>query len=673
MARWNAHGPVRLRMSVAALGFLATAPFGLLAPPPTAQACGGLFCNARPPDPFAPLPVAQDGENVVFSITKDPAGGAPTLQAHIQILYTGDAEKFSWIVPVDAAPTLSTGTDRLFSALASLTRPVFRPTYETSGTCRGGLPTGAGGAGGAAGGSMAAGSGGSSGSGGGVTVVFQGAVGPFQSAVITSTDPAALKTWLVDNGYVVEDAAAEIIDAYVRENKYFVALKLLNGVGVRSIRPIVLTFRGVEACVPLRLTAIAANPDMPVMVWVLADRRVAPRGFHEMAIDEARIDWLSSGSNYFGPKGLVSQAANEAGGNAFVTEYAGPSMIARGAVYTNGQIDLAVLRAAMTPPVYVQQLIGMGLGNDPLTLPLLAKYIPMPEAVKAMGVTESQFYGNLGFYWGQFAFPAYDLAGLTDEISTAIVTPRIEAQMMIDRHPYLTRLNTFISPEEMTKDPFFFEAADLPDVSNVHRAVIRTMCGEMEYLACNAPMRLELGDGRMVWLRAGSTSSSCQGRPASPTPALAAAPAAVGAWQRETSGEGTRVLDNTTKIAAAIVANNASFPEEERRFPTPTSAGAGGAGGGAGGSGPIGSGGTGGTTPPGSGGVFGGSGTGGMMPAGSGGILGGSGTGGTPVRPSATGNAGGCGCTAGRGAGSGPLSLALGAGLLVMVARRRRR
>ena len=84
-----------------------------------ASACGGLFCDGPPPDPFAPLPVAQNGENVVFSITKDPAGGAPTLQAHIQILYTGDAAKFSWVVPVDAAPTLSTGTDRLFTQLAA--------------------------------------------------------------------------------------------------------------------------------------------------------------------------------------------------------------------------------------------------------------------------------------------------------------------------------------------------------------------------------------------------------------------------------------------------------------------------------------------------------------------------------------------------------------------------
>ena len=94
---------------------------------------------------------------------------------------------------------------------------------------------------------------------------------------------------------------------------------------------------------PLRLTAIAANPDMPVLVWVLSDKRVAPRGYYEIMIDEARIDWLRSGSNYFGPTGLVSTAANEAGGNAFVTEFAGPSSVAQRTVYVNGTINLTTL------------------------------------------------------------------------------------------------------------------------------------------------------------------------------------------------------------------------------------------------------------------------------------------------------------------------------------------
>ncbi len=120
---------------VVAVMLAGLAAFVLLGMRGEAQACGGLFCNAPPPDPFAPLPVAQNGENVVFSITNDPAGGAPTLQAHIQILYTGDAAKFSWVVPVDAAPELSTGTDRLFSVLANATQPVFQANTEVSGTC----------------------------------------------------------------------------------------------------------------------------------------------------------------------------------------------------------------------------------------------------------------------------------------------------------------------------------------------------------------------------------------------------------------------------------------------------------------------------------------------------------------------------------------------------------
>jgi MYXO-CTERM domain-containing protein len=645
-----------------------------------ANACGGLFCNARPPDPFAPLPVAQNGENVVFSITKDPAGGAPTLQAHIQILYTGEAAKFSWVVPVDAAPELSTGTDRLFSQLASVTAPKFTTSPVIDGNC---IPapnsTGVGGAFGGTGTAGTTGGAGTGGSGvGGVMVNFQGAVGPFDAAVIKSDDATALKAWLTDNGYIISDQGSGLIDVYVRENKFFVALKLLNGVGVRSIQPIVLTFRGTEACVPLRLTAIAANPDMPVLVWVLSDKRVAPRGYYEMTIDEASINWLQNGTNYFGPTGLVSKAANEAGGNAFVTEYAGPSTVAQRSVYVNGTINLTTLMMAMTPPTYVQQLISMGLNTDPLMLPLLQKYIPMPDALKTMGsatcgsssgtggtggstgVTPSQFYGNISCYWNNYAFPAYDLAGLTQAISDSIVTPRINAQMMIDGHPYLTRLNTFISPEEMTKDPFFFESRDLGNISNVHTAVLRTMCGAAEYMACNAPQRIELADGRTFWVRAGSKATTCQGT--TPT-VLSNLPAAEVAFERAETGEGTRVLDNRAAIAAGIAASNAAFPNEQMRFPIPSGtggstgvAGTGGGNQGSGGAGGAGSGwgGMGGTASP---------------PAGGGGVSGPVGTGGAYPADN-VGSVSGCSCATGGDAGSGAVILAL-AGLFSV--RRRRR
>ena len=163
----------------------------------------------------------------------------------------------------------------------------------------------------------------------------------------------------------------------MRENKYFVALKLLNGVGVKSIQPIVLTFRGTEACVPLRLTAIAANPDMPVLVWVLSDKRVAPRGYFEIKIDEARIDWLRQRIELLRPDG-AGQPGRQRGGRQRVRR---PSTRARRRSRAPGlrrtaQINLTTLLMAMTPPAYVQQLISMGLASDPLMLPLLDEVHP---------------------------------------------------------------------------------------------------------------------------------------------------------------------------------------------------------------------------------------------------------------------------------------------------------
>jgi Uncharacterized protein conserved in bacteria (DUF2330) len=530
-----------------------------------ARACGGLFCNSRPPDPFAPLPVAQTGENVVFAIEKDPAGGATTLTAHIQILYAGDAAQFSWIVPVDAAPMIGVGTDRLFSTLAGLTQPQFFTQQVMDGQCipspavpangAGVFPPSLAGTGGAAG----------SVSGGGVIVSFMGAVGPYEASVIKSDDPIGLKTWLQDNGYVVSDQAAGLIDSYVRAGKYFVALKLLNGVGVKAIQPVVLTFKGIEPCVPLRLTAIAANPDMQVRMWVLADRRAVPKNFLEFKVDEARIDWLNGGANY---NALVTEAANEAGGNAFATEYAGAASIAARSLWTEGQFNLTALQAAMTPPAYVQALLNMGLANDSQTLVLLAKYIPMPAAVKAMGVTDSTFYGNLAFYWAQYRFPPYDLAMLTSDIASKIIEPRHTAQLMIDAHPYLTRLNTFISPEEMNVDPLFIINRDLPDVPLIHSATFRIICGNLKFMSCNAPVRLELPDGRMAWVRTGSTATTCTYRPFDLS-SLLPLPAAEIAWQREEVGEGTRMLDNTSVIQAGLMLNNNAFPAEQRMFPIP--------------------------------------------------------------------------------------------------------
>jgi hypothetical protein len=97
-----------------------------------AQACGGFFCD-RPQTP-TDLPVAQTGENVLFAMDPLPSG-LNHLEAHIQIFYTGPADRFSWVVPVDALPTLDVGSNAVFTALDTRTRPRLMVTRTREGVC----------------------------------------------------------------------------------------------------------------------------------------------------------------------------------------------------------------------------------------------------------------------------------------------------------------------------------------------------------------------------------------------------------------------------------------------------------------------------------------------------------------------------------------------------------
>src|SRR5690606_19090114 len=58
------------------------------------------------------------------------------------------------------------------------------------------------------------------------------------------------------------------------------------------------------------------------------------------------------------------------------------------------------------------------------------------------------------------------------------------------------------SPAEMTLDPVFVEDDGLPDVSNVHRAVLVTHCSDDHFLD-GAPQDLVIGEGTALDFRAG--------------------------------------------------------------------------------------------------------------------------------------------------------------------------
>jgi hypothetical protein len=519
-----------------------------------ARACGGFFCDA--PQVNQGPPIAQSGENVLFVMDTDPQTGQNRVEAHIQIVYTGTADQFSWVVPLTAAPELDTGTDALFSLIEPPTRPTFTTMYQQEGTCQGQSSGGGIGCGSFGGSSTKAedNAGGTGVNGGtpGVEVAFRGNVGPYEAITVRADDPQTLRDFLTNNGYYVSPAASKIIDDYVAAHDYFVALRLQQGKDSSAIQPIVLRLAANEACLPLKLTAIASTPDLRISVWVLAAARAVPLTYTEVSVNLAKLDWFSGGQNY---DQLLGTAADEAQGNAFSVEYAQPSGTVSSKLAQALQV-LPQLRIATNPSVYMSTLTAAGLAPTGDVLAALQRHIPEPPSLIAQGVTAQQFYQNLGNYYFSRPtdFTPFDPVALTTDLDMTVFQPLGKAQVLFGSHPYLTRLATFISPEEMTKDPLFVTNPDLGDVSNQHMAVAHVLCGDEDYSACSAPVRLQLEGGQDVWYKVGSTAGACRSN--YDRTDLDALPSADLGWRRDPQGMGDVIIDNTAAITAALTKHN---------------------------------------------------------------------------------------------------------------------
>jgi hypothetical protein len=292
-----------------------------------ASACGGLFCSS--PN----QPVNQAAERIVFS-----QNGDGTVTAVIQIMYQGSAQKFSWLLPISSVPTkddIAVASNVAFQRLQAATNPQYTLTVSVEGTCK---TTGRAGG---FGGSTTAGPGApptidnSNGGSKGVTVEASGTVGAFDWSVISVdasvADPSDLAVkWLTDNGYSVGEGAPGLIRPYLQDGLHLLALKLTKGSDVGSIRPLMLTYDAQSPMIPIKLTAVAANDDMGVMTWVLGSGRGVPQNYRSLELNEARINWFNASSNY---NAVVTAAADEAGGQGFVTEYAAKSSSLAGTVW----------------------------------------------------------------------------------------------------------------------------------------------------------------------------------------------------------------------------------------------------------------------------------------------------------------------------------------------------
>jgi MYXO-CTERM domain-containing protein len=509
--------------------------------PATASACGGFFCNTA-------QPVNQAAEGIIFA-----DNGDGTVTAVIQIKYQGPSTNFSWLLPISSVPKtdadIGVASDVAFQRLQSATNPAYSLTVQVEGTCKQQQDSGSLGAGGSASvgigsGPTAAGPGGN-----GVTVEASGVVGAFEWTVISLdkslADPSDVAvSWLKTNGYDVPSMAPKLLGPYLQDGMYLLALRLTKGADSGSIRPIVLTYKGTQPSIPIKVTAVAANDDMGVLTYVLGKARAVPQNYLSLELNEARINWFNAASNY---NSVVTDAANDAGGQGFVTEFAGPSSTLKQAIWTQSD-DLNWTSFKSTLYQSFSDFFTRAYQT-------YGQYDGFWDATRAAvtlpaGVTFDSFKLCPNCYAAQIQFdPATYLA----ELDKGVIEPIKLVQNLVDAHPELSRMYTTMSADEMTLDPLFTFNPDQRDVSNVHTAVRTIECNPSVY-QFEAPWRIDLPQGGVV---RGSANDANTGTWAA---ALSDLPPNRLIVRTGASGSGKVVEDDSGPIKNQLATYNATVP-----------------------------------------------------------------------------------------------------------------
>ena len=487
-----------------------------------AHACGGFWCSIDEP-------VNQTAERIVFVTNED------TTSVLIEIQYRGPSSKFAWVIPMPGKPEVTIASTRALDRLDEETRPEYRLERHVQGTCQvddygpghsvdaGGLAN-----------DEDAGEEGPA----GIMVLDRGTVGPYEYTTI-SLDPSLAQPaqtaimWLASNGYDLTGVDAKVLGPYLADGLNLLAFKLTKAAQQNSgsLRPIVLSYEGDTPMIPIRPTAVAAEPDMGVLVWAVAEARAVPENYKSLILNEALIDWFNPQGSY---RDVVTRAADEAGGQGFATELAGPGASAAEAVYTKA--EAAQLRS-IEDEVYDHPLDALWAASG-----LYRSWEGWRDAVAASvelpgGVSLDEFARDPDAYRDSVEI---DRGKFFAALHEHVIDPVVETQRLLAARPYLTRLFTTMSKHEMTIDPVFTFNPDLPELSNVHVA--------QQYIACNPDVTESEAAWRIVLPLGDVVRGAGRSWPLDAT----MVPASRAIEQLSRAGQGTVLVDNTKKIEGVL-------------------------------------------------------------------------------------------------------------------------
>ena len=335
------------------------------------------------------------------------------------------------------------------------------------------------------------------------------------ATIIKAQSPSEIAAWVADRGYESSRLNAAILQSYLEEDHAILAVEVTLPAHVTStffpvsqLQPIAVTYAGDTITAPLQLAASAGSISGKLTVWVAAEHRAIPENYLHVHLNQARLSWMdvyglfaeTLPSNY---DGILSEAITEAGHHAFSTEYAAERAARTDLVESS--IDLESLRNPENLGAFMKGLRSKGMLHrkvplDLKLLQLLRHHIPIPDAVleeiKRTGIdgmsrlsaiysrvnwtdeeiraeefhalAESQFYSFPYKYEDFYENEWFDFSGFVDDWVTYIHEPKTKVQQALMVRPYLTRLTTFVVPDQTKIDPVFNFNPDLGPVNRLY-------------------------------------------------------------------------------------------------------------------------------------------------------------------------------------------------------------
>lgn len=128
----------------------------------------------------------------------------------MELSVDGNPSEAAWFLPVPARATLKLADAQLFDALEELTKPEIRVETITEPMPAGAAPEGAAPP---------------------VTLLERRELGPFEVSTLAASDADALSSWLETNGYDLPEGLAPVIQPYVEQGWYYLAVRLRPGQG----------------------------------------------------------------------------------------------------------------------------------------------------------------------------------------------------------------------------------------------------------------------------------------------------------------------------------------------------------------------------------------------------------------------------------------------------------